>query len=211
MRLACERHLDDLRKGPARGLTWHRAAAERAIGYFRDVLRLAEGAYAGQPFVLQPWQQFIVGSLFGWAGLDGHRRFRTAYVEIGKGNGKSPLAAGIGLYMLTADREAAAECYAAAVTRDQAKILFHDAVHMVESSPMLSSRIGVLGGAAPHNLAYRSVGSFFRPVSSEGRGLDGLRVSAADTLAVIFVNPTASGVTPPAGTWRVTETRVADA
>jgi len=58
---------------------------------------------------------FIVGSLFGWRGLDGWRRFRVAYIEKPKGNGKSPLAAGIGLFMLMADGEARAEVYSAAV------------------------------------------------------------------------------------------------
>lgn len=147
--------------------------------FFPDVLRLSEGEHAGKPFVLSPWQQFIIGSLFGWKGPDGFRRFRNAYVEIGKGNGKSPLAGGIGLYMLMADGEAHAECYAAATTRDQAGILFRDAVNMVDASPALSSRLVKSGGLQTHNLYHPASGSFFRPVSSEGRGLDGKRVHYA--------------------------------
>ena len=101
VRLAGARHLRDLKQGRARGLRWDVDAAQFAIGYFRAVLRLAEGAHAGEPFVLEPWEVFIVGSLWGWKGTDGARRFRTAYVETGKGNGKTPLAAGIGLLGLT--------------------------------------------------------------------------------------------------------------
>lgn len=143
------------------------------------MLCLAEGEFSGQPFLLQPWQQFIVGSLFGWKGEDGFRRFRNAYVEVGKGNGKSPMAAGIGLYMLCADGEASAECYSAATTKDQASILFRDAARMVEASPALRSRIASSGGTKVQNLAHISSGSFFRPVSSEHRGLDGKRVHFA--------------------------------
>lgn len=88
---------------------------QRALDFFPEVLRLNGGQFEGVPFVLGPWQQFIVGSLFGWVqAADGTRRFRTAYIEVGKGNGKSPLAAGIGLYCLCADGEPRAEVYAAA-------------------------------------------------------------------------------------------------
>src|SRR5205085_1113785 len=82
--------------------------AGQAVGFF-DFLQLADGDFDGRPFKLEPCQQFIVGSLFGWKGPDGVRRFRTAYCEIGKGNGKTPLAAGVGLKGLVADEEAGAE------------------------------------------------------------------------------------------------------
>jgi phage terminase large subunit-like protein len=179
VRAACERHLRDLREGSKRRLNWDADAAQRAIDFFPDVLRLAEGEYAGKPFDLQPWQQFIVGSLFGWKTTDGFRRFRNAYVEVGKGNGKSPLAAGIGIYMLCADGEPSAECYSAATTKDQANILFRDAVRMVEASPALSARIFKSGATRVFNLAHMESGSFFRPVSSEHKGLDGKRVHFA--------------------------------
>src|SRR5919108_3540463 len=101
VRLAAKRHLADLERGPDRGLDWDREAAQRAIDFFPAVLRLNGGEHEGKPFVLHESQEFIVGNLFGWKGPDGFRRFRVAFVEIGKGNGKSPLAAGIGLFMLT--------------------------------------------------------------------------------------------------------------
>lgn len=179
MRLACERHLRDLADGHKRGIRWDPSAAQRAINFFPDVLRLAEGEHAGKPFILAPWQQFIVGSLFGWKNSEGFRRFRDAYVEVGKGNGKSPLAGGIGLYMLSADGEQSAECYAAATMREQANILFRDAVRMVQSSPSLEARIVQSGKRAIFNLAHTASGSYFRPVSSEHKGLDGKRVHYA--------------------------------
>lgn len=168
VRAACKRHLDDLEHGHLRGLRFDPAAADRAINYFADVLRLNGGEYDGVPYVLLDWQAFIIGSLFGWMGPDGLRRFRTAYVETAKGSGKSPMAAGVGLYGLTADGEAGAEIYAAATKKDQAMILFRDAVAMVDHSPALQQRITKSGtGLNVWNLAWLERRSFFRPIASD--------------------------------------------
>jgi len=175
VKLACERHLRDLEHGPARGLVWRLDMAMRNFRFFETVLCFAEGEFAGKPFLLQPWQKFIVGSLFGWYGADGFRRFRIAYIEAANGAGKSPLAAGIGLYGLIADDEPAAQIFSAAVVKDQAKILFHDAELMVAASPALSEHVE----RRVNNLAVLSTNSYFRPVSSEYRGLEGKRVHMA--------------------------------
>lgn len=168
VRAACKRHIDDLKDGPARGLKWDIEAANRAIGYFEDVLCLNGGQFEGKSFVVLPWQAFIIGSLFGWMGPDGFRRFRVAYVETAKGSGKSPLAAGIGLYGLTADNESRAEIYAAATKKDQAQILFRDAIAMVDQSPQLAGRLGISGAKGKEwNLYYSKTSSFFRPISAD--------------------------------------------
>lgn len=168
VRNACRRHFDDLEKGPARGLWFDEAEADHKLGFFESVLRLSEGQFEGMPFELQPAQAFIVGSLFGWMREDGTRRFRRAYVEQGKGNGKSPMAGGIGLIGMTADGEAGAQIYAAAAKREQAGILFADAVKMVKASPSLSKRIEFSGGPGrEYNMAHHASGSFFRPVSRD--------------------------------------------
>ena len=175
VRAACRRHLADLKDGRKRGLKWDRAAAERVIGFFRDVLRLKGGRFEGRPFELLPWQCFLVGSLFGWKRGDGTRRFRRAYIEAGKGCGKTPVAAGIGLYMLCADGEASAEVYVGAYNQAQAQVLFRDAAAMVRQSPGLSGRLTMSGGMEKHNIAYLERRSFFRPISTErqGRGKSG--------------------------------------
>lgn len=167
VRNACRRHLQDLKDGKTRGLVWDKAAASRAINFFPDVLRLNGGQFEGKPYVLHPSQAFRVGSLFGWKKSDGTRRFRRFYDEEGKGNGKSPLLAGIGLYCLVADDEPRAEVYAAASKKDQAMVLFRDAVAMVDQSPALSSRLTKSGGNPVWNLADLKKGSFFRPISSD--------------------------------------------
>lgn len=168
VRNACRRHLADLEEGHKRGLWFDHDAADRVFRYFEEVLKLSEGQFEGRPFELHPSQAFILGSLFGWKREDGRRRFQRAYIEQGKGNGKSPLAGGIGLYMLAADGEAGAQVYAAAAKRDQAGILFADAVKMVKQSPALERRLEFSGGPGrEYNIAHHPTGSFFRPVSRE--------------------------------------------
>jgi len=168
VRDACRRHLADLELAPARGFFFDLEKVTRAIGFYRDVLRLNGGEYEGQAYELLDWQAFIVGSLFGWVDAEGMRRFRQAYIETAKGSGKSPLAAGVGLYGLTADGEARAEVYAAATKKDQAMILFRDAVAMRDLSPQLTARLHKSGvGENAWNLAYHQTGSFFRPISAD--------------------------------------------
>lgn len=168
VRNACQRHLNDLDVGPKRGLVFDVEEAQRALDFFPKILRLSEGQFEGAPFNLDPSQAFIVGSIFGWKKANGRRRFRRAFVEQGKGNGKSPLAGGIGLYGLTADHEPGAQIYSAAAKRDQAAILFHDACAMVRKAPKLMSRLKISGPEGKEfNIAFPRSGSFFRPVSRE--------------------------------------------
>lgn len=167
VRAACARHLRDVQEQQRRGIVWRPDLAVHKISFFPDVLRLNGGEFEGKPFVLEPFQQFIVGSLFGWLSPDGYRRFRVAYIEMGKGNGKSPLAAGIGILMQLADQEPRAEIYAAATKKDQAMILFRDAVAMRDQSPKIAERLTKYGGANCWNLYDKEKGSFFRAISSE--------------------------------------------
>lgn len=168
VRAACARHIRDLVDGPKRGLTWDLDEALETFRFYREILRLNGGQFEGMPFELEPSQKFIVGSLFGWKGPDGFRRFRVAYIEEGKGNGKSPMVAGIGLKMLVADGEQRAEVYAAATKKDQAMILFRDAIAMVDQSPDLNAALKRAGGAGREwNISDDSTASFFRPISSD--------------------------------------------
>lgn len=202
VRNACARHLKDLEFGHARGLVWSLHHVERILKFFRKVLKLNGGEFEGQAFNPLPWQCFILGNLFGWhklepgmANLDTtlpdedtleelfdaglYRRFRVSYQETGKGSGKSPLSAGVGLYGMIADGEQRAEIYAAATKKDQAMILFRDAVAMVEQSEPLKTRVKK-SGRAPNvwNLSFLPMNSFFRPISADD-GQSGPRPSIA--------------------------------
>lgn len=173
VRDAAARHLRDIAEGPARGLRWNLQEATEAIAFFEEVLCLNGGDYEGQPFLLQGWQAFIVACLYGWQRFDEQRRawvrrFRVCYVETGKGSGKSPLAAGVGMKGLAADGEPRAEVYAAATKKDQAMILFRDAVAMWQQSPELQTRLVPSGvGDKIWNLSYLATGSFFRPIAAD--------------------------------------------
>lgn len=113
VRAACRRHLKDLEAGHERGLFFDVAAAQDFFDFCETLCTvLVEGST--HPLILSPAQRFITGSIFGWKREDGWRRFRQAFIEMGKGNGKSPLAAAVGLYGLIADGEERAEIYAAA-------------------------------------------------------------------------------------------------
>nr|WMC97938.1 terminase large subunit [Aminobacter aminovorans] len=127
---AAERHLRDLKDGKARGLHWRPEFAERAFGFFPAVLSITEGAKEGKPFDLLPWHTFCVGSLFGWRKDSGRMRFRSGWLETGKGQAKSPLMAAIGLYMGGWYGIRRAKVYSIGQDRNTANVLFKDAVAM---------------------------------------------------------------------------------
>lgn len=135
-------------------------AAQRAIDFFPECLQHVEGAMAGKPFILEEWQQAIVGNLFGWKRKDEQgrtvRRYREALVYVSRKNGKTPLIAGIGLLVLFGDGEAGAQCYCAAADREQAALLFRHAKGMVEREPELSDRAKIYGGIGQRSIVLRS-------------------------------------------------------
>jgi len=155
------------------GCTFDLAAAERVRSFFARWLRHSKGEWAGQPFTLMPWQwRDVIAPLFGWKRPDGTRRFRKAFVFIPKKNGKSTLAAGIGLYMLMGDREPGAEIYSAANDREQAGIVHREALNMAEASPGLMAELQV--NRSTHNIAYPRTRSYYRALSSDAPGKEGL-------------------------------------
>ncbi len=185
VRAAGQRHLDDLEREDIR---FDPVAADHAMGFFPAFLRLTgEGQFDGQPFILQPWQQFILGSLFGWLSTsDGYRRYQHAYIECGKGAGKTPLLAGIGLYGLMFDDEPAAQIVCAARAREQARLMFDDAVKMARASS-LAHRLDI----NLNNLADLKTGSWIRPVSAEAQTLEGKRVHMG-LIDEVWTHPDAS-------------------
>lgn len=177
VRRACARHLADREHAAARGLHFDEAAAERAIEFYR-LLPHIEGEWAQDQAAgieLEPWQAFIVGSLFGWKRADGARRFRTAYVEVARKNGKSTFAAPIGLLLAFFDGEPGAEVYAAATKKDQARIVWNKARQMVTRRPYLKDRIRAFVG----NLHDERTASKFEPLGADEDTLDGLNIHGA--------------------------------
>lgn len=204
VRLACERNRRDLdRQGTPNFPYVFDPAAGRRICQMGELLPHVKGPKAfiiGQdeqdrsiwnPLVLEPWQCWLLATLFGWkhtaGSLDadgkdraGRRRFRIALSLIPRKNAKSTLAAVVVLYMLVADGESGAECYSAATTRDQAKVIAEIAWEMVRRSPAFRDQFGVrLGSKTTLTLTVASTGSKFGPLSSDANSLDGLNISLA--------------------------------
>jgi len=173
-KLAVERHVNDLAVSQERGLYFNEGAAQHVLDFF-GFLKHSKGEWAGQTVELEPWQQFYLWVLFGWMREDGTRRFRTAYQEVARKNGKTTIAAGVGLYLFDADEEPGAEVYTAATKRDQARIAHSEATRMVKASPLLRKRIR----SFKDNLNILDSASKFEPVGRDADSLDGLNVHGA--------------------------------
>lgn len=173
IRKAASRHLADLASGHDRGLIWDQASADFAIGFTARLKHSKGRQWAGRLFRPEPWQSFVLGCLFGWKRADGTRRFRTAFIEIPRKNGKSFLAAAIALLLLVADGEPGAEVYSVATKRDQARLVFDEAARMVAQCPGLARMLR----RYRESLVYRAGNGKFLPVSSEAHTLDGLNPS----------------------------------
>jgi phage terminase large subunit-like protein len=168
--LACKRFFRDIERGKWQ---FRPALAERAI-VFGELLPNIKGPLAGKPMSLLDWQAFIWANVFGFTDDKGNRRFRQGVVYVPRGNGKTTVAAPLAAYMCFVEGEGGAEGYAAAVTSDQARILFSTMQEMVRRTPQLKARFGVEVGA---NAIYQaSTASNFKPVASDAKSLDGLNV-----------------------------------
>ncbi|WP_234744886.1 terminase large subunit [Burkholderia sp. WTPI3] len=185
VKLACQRQLNDLArfKGKSSPYRFNPKLTDRSgrpfapadnLCSFIERLPHVKGPLAGESITLEPWQVFILTTVFGWVQADGRRRFRRSYIEVPRGNAKSTLSSAVGLYMLAADGEGGAEVYSLATTRDQARIVFGDAQTMARRSAGFRSRFGVAVGA--HNMNVLASGSKFEALSAEGSTLDGLNI-----------------------------------
>jgi phage terminase large subunit-like protein len=153
---------------------YDREKADRAVKFI-EMLRHTKGKWAGKRFWLLPWQEQIIRDLFGIVKPDGNRQFRTAYIEIGKKNGKSELAAAVALYLLYADNEPSAEVYGAAADRQQASIVFDVAHQMVRMTPALMKRSKIM--AATKRIVNYTNAGFYQVLSAEVGTKHGLNVS----------------------------------
>ena len=128
----------------ADGYRFDEERADLVVDFFVECLVFIEGAKAGQPFSLEPWQQAFVGNLFGWIDKKtDYRRYREAILYVGRKNGKTPLASGIVDYMLFVDGEPGAQIYSAAADRDQAALIYRHAAGMIQRDADLSARCKV--------------------------------------------------------------------
>ncbi len=175
VRHAAERHLRDLRDAAARGYFWRPELAQRVIDFFPSVFTITDGPAAGRPFRLIPYQVFCAGALMGWVNADGRWRFRSAWIETGKGQAKSPLMAGLGLYAMGWCDFSRSQVYSIAANKQTANVLFRDAVAMCrapvpdydEHETLEALGHVVLRGELDNawKVEHPSTGSFFLPLA----------------------------------------------
>jgi phage terminase large subunit-like protein len=177
VRAAVQRQADDLERFKAGKQYIFDVSRANRVCEFIELLPHIKGPLAGQRIRLERWQCFVITTAFGWITPDGHRRFRRVYIEVPRGNGKSAMSSGIGLYMLSADNEGGAEVYSFATTRDQAKIVFGDAQNMARRTPGLRNAFGLEVNS--HNINVLQTASKFEALSAEGSTLDGLNTHCA--------------------------------
>lgn len=180
VQLAVRRHYRDMDRAandPEFPFYFERKAAVHFFDFCAS-LNQYEGEFAGKPIILEPCQQFWFGSLFGWLHKETKlRRFREAYIELPKKNGKSLIGAAIALYGLVSDDEPGAQIYNLATNRMQAmKLSYRAAERMILNTPWLKERLTINKGMATMGIKYEQTDSFFEPLTSKPSSLDGFNV-----------------------------------
>lgn len=184
VRLACQRHIDDIKHGKERGLSFNRERAAHAVKFF-SFLKLWKGReYKGKEYVLSPHFMFITWVLMGWYRADKTRRFRKAYIEMARKGSKTTYAGGLGAYFFVADGEHGAEVYCTAVKRDQAKLVWENIRNLTRSS-WFAKKIVYLA----NNLSVPETNSKCEALASDSKSLDGLDTHFA-SLDELHAHPT---------------------
>lgn len=161
--LACRRFLDDLDRAD-----WQfRPDLVERVCSFAELMPHVKGKWARtrELIVLQEWQVFILACIFGFVDADGKRRYRQAYIMLPRKQGKSVLAAVIGLYMLTLDGEVGAEVYCGATSEAQAWEVFRPAKLMAEKAGAEPGEfLAEFGATVAAKSIFTEDGSRFQPV-----------------------------------------------
>lgn len=128
----------------SQGYAFDETGGDYVVDFLESFCRQSKGEWAGKAIEVLDWQYDFIKRLYGWKRPDGRRRFKKAYLEVPKKNGKSTLLSGLALYHLIADGEDAPECYLCAVDKAQAAIVYDESERMVDASPDLSRIIDKL-------------------------------------------------------------------
>lgn len=170
---ACKRFLRDTEE---QKYIWDEEEAQRITKWF-TLLRHSKGILAGTPIILTPWQKFIVCQIYAWKRESGYRRFKKAFIEVGRKNAKTQMQAGCILYeisVVATRNNEIAETFCAGTKREQSKILFSECQNMLKSSP-LSPKFKVTRDKIEHI----KTSSFLKPLSKQdGKTGDGTNPAA---------------------------------
>lgn len=179
VKLACRRYRADLKRSGTAGFpfVYDREAAEHMAAFVQAMPHI-KGRWArnAETLTLLGWQAFLICQIGGWLHMvTGHRRFRTAYVEVPRKNGKSTLMAAVGLYFLAADGEPGPEVFSAASSTAQARIVFDCARVMalngLADGVPLTERLGL--DVEQHKIKTADDAAVFQPIASQTKSKDG--------------------------------------
>lgn len=173
---AAKRHLYDLERQGTDDFPWvfDETKGHRPIRFIEENCKPTEGDF--DRFILQPWQHFIIGSMFGWIHKDtGIRRFREALTFVGRKNGKTSLISGLSNYMVGYDNEQGANVYVLANAKDQANLLFDKTKEMIKQSPRLDKKFKAQRSVVKDEKTF----SKMEARASDSRKLDGLNTHFA--------------------------------
>lgn len=149
------------------------AAGEKPIKFIEKFCRHSKGKCAGKTIKLELFQKAATQLAYGWVDEHNKRRFREVVFLLGRKCGKSTLTSGLSLFMLMADGEAGAECYAVANKLDQAKLVFNECVNMRQQSPQIKS----LTKKRQSDIYFPATMSALKAIASDTKTMDGLNSS----------------------------------
>lgn len=171
IRLAVKRHTENLERQRTKEFPYYfdEYEAKRIINFF-GYLKHWKGEWADKPIILEPWQQFYLWDLFGWRRVeDDTRKYRKSSLWVARKNGKTTLAAGIGLFGLMKDREAGPQIYTVATKAEQAAICFDDAKKISEKSSSIEKRLDNY----KYSITHPDSGGFMKYFGADSSTMDG--------------------------------------
>jgi phage terminase large subunit-like protein len=183
-RAAIERQRRDLESPPV-GYVWRPDLGDKACR-FMDMLPCAEGMNRGEPIAWQPWQVWLFRTFFGWTDTIGAPRFRFLSAWLPKGNGKSPMAAAIALY-IEATAKGGEKSFSAATTAKQARAVWSHAQEMLRLAPKIAERFRLVPGE--HAIKGDGDNRCYEPVSAEAGSIEGIRPEGVVILDEVHVLP----------------------
>ncbi|WP_245864472.1 terminase large subunit [Paenibacillus donghaensis] len=171
---ACQRHLNDLKRQGTPGFPFifDEEKGYRPVGYIEKFCKPSMGDF--DRLELQPWQHFIIGSLYGWVHKDtGFRRFREGLIFVARKNGKTAKVSGLSLYGASKDGENGARVYQLANSKEQARDMFDECKAMIKASPLLRKHFD----ETLHEIRFRRTMSKILPLATDSKKLDGKNCS----------------------------------
>lgn len=176
VKLAVDRFKRDIERQNTKEFPYHfdSNASDRFI-MFAESTKLYSDKWAGKFLHLEDWQCFIFANVYGWKKSDGRRRFRKAFLQVARKNGKSSMLSVVLLWDLMMVN--GSQCYAGATKRDQSRILFRSLKQTIKQNSALSKRLKIYESTS--RITNEPKGGFFEALASDNDRLDGLNPSCA--------------------------------